>query len=554
MEQSEAQDGAARGGREHTGALASAVRVVSGLTLLSRFAGLARDVVTARVFGDGVLASAFRSAYALPNLFRRLFGEGALSAAFLPEYSLLSRDDPRRAASLARIVVRLLALGTGSIAAGLMIVLLVLLAVLPADAERNLSLRLMLLMVPMMPAVCLTAILGGMLQAHGRFGPPAAAPILLNLLQIGAGALFFLGAVSDRTAMAYWVGGAALVASAAQVVWSIRALRGHVDWCAPVAAARAHARTVLGRFLPATIGLGALQLSASIDMFIAMWPVWVGPTALGLVVPLDEKSNAIVSYTAALYQFPLGVFGIAVATAVFPLLSRSANRSEEFAGHLRRGLRLSFFIGLPAAVGLALVREEVVMVIYGGREGYGFSEDGVARAGRVLLGFAPGIWAYSLNHVLTRAFYARGDTKTPMRLSLASVGLNLVLNVSLIWVLREAGLAWATSVSATVQCLMLAFLCGKRVGIRPMDGITWRAFGRVSLLTAVMGACVVGVRRLLPDVATWTGAAVVLGACVGVGGVVYVGLARALRVAELDWLLHPAPQEKRGSGSMFDVG
>ncbi|MCE7973644.1 MAG: murein biosynthesis integral membrane protein MurJ [Leptolyngbya sp. PLA1] len=526
----------AGGGDAHSG-LGRAVRTVSGLTLVSRFAGLARDVVTARLFGDDALGSAFRAAYALPNLFRRLFGEGALSAAFLPTYVILRRDEEARADELATVVVRALTLVTSVLTLAAMGVLVLLLAVLPADEERSLSFKLMLLMLPMMPAVCLTAILGGVLQAVGRFGPPAAAPIVLNVFQIGAGLVFYAGLMADRVMAAYLVGAAAVVASLVQIVWSLWALRGRVKWGAAAGAAREHARAVFDKFLPATVGLGAVQLNSVMDMVIAMWPLWVGPTVLGVAVPLDAKSNAVLSYTQTIYQFPLGVFGIAVATAVFPMLSRAADRGEEFAGVLRRGLRLSLFIGLPATLGLIVVRHDLVAVIFGGGGRHSFTPEGVARCADALLGFSVGVWAYSLNHVYTRAFYARGDTGTPMRVAVGSVLLNLALNLTLIWPLREAGMAWATGIAATVQCAVLGWLCQTRLGVRSLDRGTLTGMARITALSLLMAAGVWVAGWIGPPAAGW--GAHLLRLCVGVacGVVVFGAGAVMLRLPELRWLL-----------------
>ncbi len=523
-----------------SGALAAAVRLVSGLTLISRFAGLARDIVTARLFGDELLASAFRAAYALPNLFRRLFGEGALSAAFLPEYTQLRRDQPDLANQLASLTVRLLTLVTGCLLLVVEAALLLVMLFAPQDPGRSLSIQLMMLMLPMMPMVCITAILGGMLQAHGRFGPPAAAPIILNLFQILAGGAFYLGWTGDATRTAYLVGGAAVLASAVQVVWSWWALRGLVRWTRAGEAARAHGRRVFSRFVPAVLGLGTLQLNTMADMLIAMWPVWVGATMFGRAVTLDERSNAILSYTQALYQFPLGVFGIAVATAVFPLLSRASNDSAAFADVLRRGLRLSFFIGLPAAAGLVLVRHDLIYCIYsGGRTG--FTAEGVERAAAVLLGFAPGVWVYSLNHVLTRAYYAKHNTRTPMRVAISMVGLNLGLNLTLIWPLREAGLAWSTAVSATVQFVVLLALSHKWLGVKPIDRATRSAMARILLGAAVMSGAVYAVMWLWPDPAGWSHRALRLASCVGAGAAAYTLAAVVLKLPELRWLFHRAP-------------
>jgi putative peptidoglycan lipid II flippase len=524
--------------------LGGAVRTVSGFTLLSRFAGLARDVITARLLGDDALGSAFRAAYALPNLFRRLFGEGALSAAFLPEYTLLRRDDPTTADELATLVVRLLTLVTSAVTLVLIAGLCLAILVLPHDADRVLSFQLMALMLPMMPAVCLTAVLGGMLQAHARFAAPAAAPILLNAFQIAAGLAFYLGYFHGRENAAYAIGVAAVLASVAQVVWSWWALRGRVRWLKAGAAATTHGRAVLRRFVPAMIGLGTLQLNTMMDMLIAMWPNWVGLTVLGYAVTLDEKSNAVLSYTQTIYQFPLGVFGIAVATAVFPMLSRSADRPHEFVANLRRGLRLSLFIGLPASVGLILVRHDMLEVIFGGKGRHSFSHDGVLRAAAVLAGFAPGVWAYSLNHVWTRAFYAKGDTTTPMRIAMLIVVFNFTLNITLIWWLREAGLAWATATAATVQCVILGVLCHTRLETPAMDRATWRAFARVILASASMGVCVWLAGWLLPATewwVSWWGHATRCAVQVMVGAAVYAAAALLWRAPEIRWLLRRSP-------------
>lgn len=534
--------------RDAMGFLAGAVRVVSGLTLLSRFAGLARDVLTARLFGDGLLGSSFRAAYALPNFFRRLFGEGALSAAFLPEYALLKRDDPARAKELASLVVSLTTLATSAITALIIAALLVRLAMWPVGQDGGLSLKLIILMLPMMPAVCLAAILGGMLQAHGRFAIPAAAPIVLNLLQIAAGLVFWLGLAKGDTSAAYSVGAAALLASWLTVLWALASLRGKVAWRTGASEVKESARKVFKRFIPAVLGLGTLQLNTMLDTLVAMWPIWIGATMLGRPVPLDNASNSILSYTQTLYQFPLGVFGIAVATAVFPLLSRSSDKPDEFTQHLRRGLRLSFFIGLPASVGLMLVRHDLVATIFGGGE-RAFSADGLARSATVLLGFAPAVWVYSVNHVLTRAYYAKGDTTTPMRIAMACVLLNVALNFTLIWHLREAGLAFATATSAAVQCLALITLMPGRLRVTPFSREVFGSWARIACVTGVMAGSVASAgwlwERVLGEPARWLHHAGSLAACVAVGGVVYAAAALGARLPELRWLLQRAP---RGSG------
>lgn len=530
---------------QQTGTLARAIRVVSGLTLLSRFSGLARDLITARLFGDGLLGSAFRAAYAAPNLFRRLFGEGALSAAFLPEYTRSLKDDRAAADALASLVVAMLTLVTSALVVVIELALLAVIVFAP-DEERNLSLKLVLVMLPMMPMVCLTAILGGMLQAHGRFGPPAAAPILLNLFQVGAAAACWVAKTPGSLA-AYIVGASAVLASVAQIAWSLNALRGRVKWSRTWHAGRENARVVLKRFVPVVIGLGTLQLNTMLDTLVAMWPTWIGPTMFGRPTPLDDASNAILSYTQTLYQFPLGVFGLAVATAVFPMLARTASDPSAFDGTIRRGLRLSFFIGLPASVGLFAVRRELCEVIFGGGWG-GFETESIVRCADTLAGFSLAVWAYSLNHVFARAFYARGDTTTPMRIAMGMVVLNFGLNLSLIWSFRESGLAWATAISAVAQCLLLGTLCRRKLNVRPFDRETALAFVRIAACAGAMVALIVLCTKLLPTPSTWPGWLLVLSVKVCVGAGAYGALCLVLRAPEIKWVTQRGP--KGGDGGM----
>ncbi len=513
------------------GELGSAVRTISGLTLISRFCGLIRDLITARVFQDTLVGSAFAAAFAIPNLFRRLLGEGALAAAFLPEYAGEVEQSPERASSLlSATLVALLGLTSVLTVLG-EIALFLALAIFEHNADRALSLGLVMVMLPFMPMVCVAAIMAAALQVHRRFAPGAASPIILNAMIIVAAALHFVGPKLDRENSAYAIGIAALVAGVLQISWCAAALRGRMQWPIELGDAREPLRRVLGRFVPVAIGLGAIQLNALLDTFIAMWPTWIGPTMFGLDTPLDERSNAILSYSQRLYQFPLGVFGIAVATAAFPALSRLAKDREGFSRALQEALRLSLFIAVPASVGLLLVREDLTRVLFGGASG--FSDDGLSRSASVLLGYAVGVWAYSLNHVLVRAFYAKGDTKTPMRIALAAVGLNLVLNLVLIWPFREAGLAWSTAASQILQVVVLGSVLRRR-GER-----VWPS-GRLRVTlgsTAAMAFIVFGVGWIIPEPATWTDSLIRLTTMTGIGVGLYLLIARMTRSPELDALL-----------------
>ena len=289
------------------------------------------------------------------------------------------------------------------------------------------------------------------------------------------------------------------------------------------------------KFGPVAIGLGTLQLNTFLDTAIATFPLWFDTARKGIRFPLDEASNAILALTSRLYQFPLGVFGIAIASAAFPLLARHADEPGKFLDTLRRGLRLSLFIGLPATLGLALVRHDLVAVLYGyGRES--FDAESLLRSAAVLLGFAPGVWAYSLNHVFTRAFYARGDTRTPMNISILCMFINIGLNLSLIWMLREAGMALATSLSAVLQCAILAALARKRLVTGPLlDRDAIRAAVRIVIASAAMAAAVFLTQQLFFSSrgTTWRAQCLALAVCCGVGIAIYLAAAVVLRITEL---------------------
>ena len=556
--QRSSERGAERGAERGLG---GALRAVIGMTLLSRFAGLARDVMVGRIFGDTATNSAFAAAFQIPNVFRRLFGEGALSAAFIPAYTRALREDGAEARRLASLTAAAVAAATSLLTALISSVLLALLFLLPADAERDLSLKLILVMLPFMPLICVAAVLAGMLQCFGKFGPASSGPLVLNgFIVVVAGYSLWSGALAGE-ATAYLLGVATVLSGITQCLWFARLLRGHTTWHFAHSELRMvgpRAKEMYGKFVPVAIGLGTLQLNTLLDTAIAMYPIWVGPVIFGLAYPLDSDSNGILAQSSRLYQFPLGVFGIAVATAIFPLLSRQAAQRAQFVGTLRRGVRLSLFIGLPATAGLLLVRHDLVSVLFGrvGESQAGFSPEGVARAATVVGAFSIGVWAYSLNHVLTRSLYAIGDTVTPMRISLWIMGLNIAANFGLIWMFRESGLALATSLAACVQVMVLAVVVSRRLrekGWSSHDGVygseMFAAILKLMFVTAVMAACVGAFLWFVPQPVRWsTRLARLVGATV-IGAGSYLALAKAMRLPELGWMLS---RERAGEAQPTD--
>lgn len=446
-------------------------KLVSLLTLLSRFAGLARDAILAAVFGLSSVADAFFIAFLIPNLFRRLFGEGALSAALVPHYAELIERDPPAARQLAWAMTALLIVVTGGLTLLGIAVLFGLLSLGGWSAGTALTLKLSMLMLPYMPLICIVAIWSGMLNVHKRFALPALVPVILNGCIIAVAATTGLAQRWPAEQTAFAVGGAIVVAGLLQLLL----VGGQLLTVAPVTRqlrqAAGAVRDVIVMMGPMTIGLAVFQINALMDSLIAY--VLSDRAAsqplvmLNLTIPqpLEPGAVAALQWAQRLYQFPLGVFGIAIATAIFPALARSASRLESgdttFRNTLQQGLRLAFYIGLPATVGLMLVREPAVRLLF--ERGKFETGDSVRVAG-ILLGYASAIWAYTMMHVLTRAHYAVKDAATPWRLSLAAVGINLILNLTLIWPLGAAGLAWSTAATAALQVALLWRSMAGRVG------------------------------------------------------------------------------------------
>jgi len=536
--------------------------LVSALTLLSRFAGLGRDAVLAAALGLSVAADAFFIGFLVPNLFRRLFGEGALTAAFIPSYTDLLERDPdlaKRFASLTLTLLSVLLVGLTLLAElGLWLIA----RQLDADHKASLAIHYTRLMLPYMPLICAVALVGGMLQVHQRFGPPAAAPLILNGVIVAAVLLAtsFFAADTDARRVATWVAVGVVLAGGLQLLWQVAVLLRETGLTRRFAGTWPSMRAMLWMMGPMVIGLAVFQINALLDALIAFFfaPPQAGRgtseqlTMLGQTfnAPLRNGDVAALSWSQRLYQFPLGVFGIAIATAIFPALASAAAKlapaqrsdetgakpqaaSGEFAEIVRHGLRLTVFIGLPASAGLILVRVPLARAVF---EHGGFTTGDALRVAAILMGYAASVWAYSMTHTLTRAFYALKDANTPLKVSACMVALNLSLNLTLIWPLGAAGLAWSTAISAAGQCVLLLGLLRRRVE-RPVDRSVLASWGRTALATAVMAA-VLGPITLaldLPGLSWWASTGALVG-LVALGGAVVFAIAWLSGAEELTWL------------------
>jgi len=523
---------------------------VSGLTMVSRVTGLVRDAALAATMGLGAIADAFFLAFLIPNLFRRLFGEGALTAALVPIYTELREHDPRAARQLASAILILLAVTLGVVTLACEAALAALLT-LGWGADTSLAIRLTMLMLPYMPLVCAVAVVGGVLQVHGRFAVPAFAPVLLNGCIITAAAVVGLGGGSARLA-AWWVAVAVVAAGVVQLALMLAVLPGAEPLTLALRGVGGQVKRVLWLMTPMALGLAVFQINTLLDGLLAFFlsPKSGGPEHLELfgravAFPCEAGSVAALQWSQRLYQFPLGVFGIAIATAIFPALARAAAKitraqaldtsaADDFLHTLRQGVRLTVFIALPASVGLILVRLPLARLIY---EHGRFSLDDAQRVALILTGYAAAVWAYATTHVLTKAYHARQDAKTPLRITLVMVVCNLALNAVLIWPLGAVGLAVSTAITAAVQCALLTRRLIKHTGVHVVNEWVLAGWGRSLGLTVAMAAA------LLPLTLVWDPASLgklasagLLASMVVVGAGVYGIGALLTRAPEVSWL------------------
>jgi len=468
--------------------------LVSGLTLVSRLLGLARDMLMAHFLGRGMAAGAFYLAWVLPNLFRRLFGEGALAAAFIPRFQKeWDREGPERARELlSQVSGSLLVLLFLLVVAGLSFLWL-----LPADWLASLFTRsagnpleyaaafrrLATWLFPYLLPVCFLGLLAGALQARGHFALPALAPVVLNLFWIAS---LLLGGVAwgyrgERLGAFLALG--VLAGGAAQVLLQVPALKKkgllvlpRPGWSSP------GVKDVARNMAPALVGLAVFQVNTLLDQVMA-----------ATLVP-EVGGNAVLFYANRLFQFPLALLGTSLAVASLPAFARKAGQGklEELSSLFGLSAGTVLFLALPAALGLALLAFPLLRVLFvhpGGR----FTLSDAGETARVLAFLAGGLPFVCLAQLATRVHYAMGDYRSPVRIGAVLVGVNLALNLLLVGPMGVAGLALATAATS----FLLAFaLLGRfsRLGVPS----PWREIlpplARLLPLTLLMGALVLLLR------------------------------------------------------------
>jgi putative peptidoglycan lipid II flippase len=530
--------------------LFSGVTSTSLGTLTSRVLGVIRESAAAALLGlskDGVM-DAYVVAFRIPNLFRRLFGEGAMTASYLPVFTGDLERDRQSAWKLAS-------------AAGVLLAVVLMLLTLAAEGVcgllwlvygdtpgMRLSLGLTATMLPYTVFICLAALATATLQALGEFRLPALVPSVMNICWL-VGAWFIAPRITaDRGRQAYIMAGCVLIGGVLQLFVQLPALRRlgfrfRLDF----ATSRQSLGHILRAMAPTTLGLAVTQINTLTDSLIARGfsSAPGGPTAIGWLggaaYPLRQGAAAAVWYGERVYQFPLGLLGIAVATVIFPLLSRHVAQGNygRAGSDLTLGLRLVLFGGVPAAAGLFFLAEPIARLLF---ERQNFTAADTARAAAMIAGYSVGVWAFCAGPVLVRGFYAVGDRTTPVRVGVLAVIVNLALNLVLIWPLAEVGLAVSTSVAATLQVALLAGLFSRsrcRLDWPRLRG----TLSRTLVSTAAMSATVLGALELVPKSPHFSNALLRVVLPMAAGIVVYFATYWLVRGPELRMLAgrHPEP-------------
>jgi len=502
-----------------------AAGVVGAATLLSRIFGYVRDMVLASFFGAGMAADAFIAAFRIPNLLRRLFGEGSLSLAFVPVFTdALVNGDREEAHRLAISSLKLLLVCLSVVAiVGVVAAPLIIRAVAPGFAtppeKMALTVTLTRIMFPYVILIGLVALCMGILNVLGHFAAPAVAPLMLNLAMIAA--VFTVSRFSDsQTVRVLGLSAGVLLGGILQLALQLPYLVKHgIRFWQRSGLWHPRMRTVGLLMLPTIFGAAVYQINILVGTLLASL--------------LPEGSVSYLYYADRLVQFPLGIFGQAAATAVLPSLSRqAASRDHEGMGEtFGHAMRLVLFLTLPAMVGLIVLREPIVALLFQRGE---FDIQTTRLTSDALLYYALGLWAFSAVRIVVSTFYAMQDTRTPVISATLAIAANILLGMALMGPMGHCGLALATALSSMVNLTILVVHLRRKLGV-----IRWRAILSSCLKTliasGVMAASVIMLcRRLLPDASAVGGIRLLLdvGLAIGAGIAVFCAMAVILRIPE----------------------
>jgi putative peptidoglycan lipid II flippase len=477
-------------------ALIKNTSTIAAFTIISRIFGFVRDMILARVLGAGLAADAYQLAFTLPNTFRRLFAEGAFSVAFIPMYTrkLAGEDGTAEAAKFADDVLSVfiwVLLGFSALAMMIMPFIVYGLASEYQSVPGKFDLAVFLSRVtfPYLFFISIVAMLTGLLNARSRFAPGAIAPILFNIVLIGGivGGYYWRSDSQDDTKVVYALSTAVSLSGFVQMIyllWAVRRAGLKLQLKLPKLTPDVKKLGLV--ILPATFGAGIYQISQFVDTFFA--------------TSLPQGSLTLLKMADRLNQMPLGIVGIALGTAILPMLSRyiQSDNAQEAQRLQSNAFEMATLLTLPAAAALAICAPAFVNAFFVG--GKFKPEDGVIMA-QITMALVAGLPAYVVVKILNPGFFARSDTRTPVYTALISLIFNIILNVLFIGVdnflwtginipgfgYGIVGLAGATAISATLNCVLLYAVLHKRGWFHFSPQLAGRVF-RQLIATAAMSA------------------------------------------------------------------
>ena len=429
------------------------------MTTLSRILGFVRDIMFARLFGASAAMDAFLIAFKIPNFFRRLFAEGAFNQAFVPVLSACKAQHKhadlqhlvdRVAGSLGIILSVITVLGM--LLAPLVIMVFAPGAYLNDPDKYRLASDLLRLTFPYLLFISLTALAGGILNTMGRYWVPSFTPVLLNVCMIAA-ALWLAPRMDNPIESLAW---GVFVAGIVQFLFQIPFLmqvgllpRPKIDF------ADAGVQKIKTLIIPALFGVSVSQINLLLDLALASL--------------LITGSISWLYFSDRLMEFPLGVFGVALATVILPSLSKkhAQDDPQSFSDTLDWALRLGMIIGLPAAIALAVLAGPMISTLF---QSEAFSAEDVRQSSHSLMAYAAGLLGFMFIKVLAPGFFARQDTKTPVKIGIISMAANMLFNLILIWHLKHVGLALATSISSLLNASLLYWKLRTQGVYMPLPG------------------------------------------------------------------------------------
>ncbi len=527
--------------------------VIMGVgTLLSRILGMFRDAATAAMLGmsAGGIMDSFVLAFRLPDVTRRMFGEGSLSVSFIPQFARLWNEDRKKAWQLVSFAL-----------VGIFLLLLVIVLIgealctwaifaFPPQSKVNVAARLTAVMLPYLILICMAAIAAAALQTLGKFFVPSLIPTILNIVWL-FGILILAPRITENPLeRCYLLAGCIVFAGCIQLGIQIPLLRKAGFRCRNHwRSVRKEAGEVVRSFFPTMLGLTATQLNILVASGIA-WafsgPVgeaiwWLGRQAN---YPLQPGSASSIYFSERLYEFPQGLLGLAIATAIYPLLSRHAARKDyaAIADDLGFGLRVIFALAIPSGVGLMFFSDNLAHLLY---QRGAFTPSDMYRTGDMIFWFSLGVSGFCSIPLLVRAFYAIGDIRTPVLIGGFCSLVNLVLGFSLIWVMSEQGLAFAAAYAATMQALLLLIVFSLKHRL-----LDFRRLGttiaRSLFASCLMGLVIKTVMESIPGASSLSDILRITAAG-GVGSLVFVVVFFKLGGRELESIFSRRAEAKRSA-------